>query len=138
MFKIKTARVLWGVLWAAAMAAGGAPEIRAEDSVIVLEIGKVGGEAGLFEVDRVLEGPPSGEKRWLEIPGFAPRVGVMVGLLDAEQQVVEVHLFASEEEAAAQLLVEPDVRGFAEMGEGVTLAVALRSVRREGETPQGG
>jgi len=92
---------------------------------VVLEIGIVEGDPQQFEIENVAEGPPEGQPQFVELDGLT--LGISVGLLDREQQVVEVHLFKAAGEEMAQLLIEPGLSGFAEH-EDLAVEVQLRSI----------
>lgn len=95
-------------------------------TVVTLEIGRLGGSARAYEIERVADGPPPAEPQYLEVDGVA--LGVAIGVLDREQLVVEVHLFRAAGEPMAQILVEPGVTGYAEHDESTAFEVRLQTI----------
>ena len=96
--------------------------------VVTLTIGRLGQTAQAYEIGRVANGPPPEDPEYIDVDGLT--LGVAIGLLDREQQVVEVHLFRAAGEAFAQLLIEPGVNGYADHDESTALEVQLDSIGR--------
>ena len=98
--------------------------------IVTLMIGRLGQTAQAYEISRVADGPPPEDPEFVDVDGLT--LGVSVGLLDREQQVVEVHLFRAAGEPLAQLLIEPGVDGYADHDESTALEVSLGSIGRAG------
>ncbi|MEO1082869.1 MAG: hypothetical protein AAFY88_01365 [Acidobacteriota bacterium] len=100
-------------------------------TVVTLGVGVLDQALQAYEIGSVPDGPPTGKPTFIDVGSTS--VGLSVGLLDAEQKVVEVQVFrGADEEPLVALLIEPDVTGYVDLDDGTSLVVALQGIERRG------
>ncbi|MEM8993924.1 MAG: hypothetical protein AAGF23_03935 [Acidobacteriota bacterium] len=128
--------------WAGCVAALVAPASWAQDAetgdanplvgtVVTLGIGVLDEALQAYEIGSVPDGPPAEKPTFIDVGALS--VGLAVGLLDAEEEVVEVQVFrGAGEEPLVALLIEPDVTGYVDLDGETSLVVALQGIERRG------